>query len=370
MHRLNYVCFPGGSGYAQAAQDMMQALDATGDYDIRIEYMIADKGLRQGVSEARYIKFKEWSDKPKDRDRTQVFHCTPMHQRKNRLNNRNLGFATFETFKPPSEGKMSWITMLNRNDAIIAPSKFNYHIFAHEKIDKPIYYIPHCYDTDIFNPSVTPLRQFDKFTFMFMGTWHFRKGWPQLLEAWWHEFDKNDPVQLLIKTDKIVKAKQDTDRLRHSMGFAKKDTAKIMFESKVFDEEDLPRFMKSVDCFICPTLGEGFGLPGLQCMALGVPVIITNFSGCQDYANADTATLLEPVGFQQIDCLDGRPQFKKKKWAFLSIQSIREAMRYVLENEEEVQAKAERGQRFVKDNFNYIKIAGMFGRMLGEVYSA
>jgi glycosyltransferase involved in cell wall biosynthesis len=40
--------------------------------------------------------------------------------------------------------------------------------------------------------------------------------------------------------------------------------------------EDVPRFLNSLDVFVFPTLGEGFGLPVCEAMACGVPVVASN----------------------------------------------------------------------------------------------
>jgi glycosyltransferase involved in cell wall biosynthesis len=117
-----------------------------------------------------------------------------------------------------------------------------------------------------------------------------------------------------------------------------------------------------------PTVGEGFCLPGLQSMALKVPVIITNFSGCQDYANKETATLIEPQGFILQRNMDSIPQFRDKKWAFISIEDLREKMRYVFTNYDIAENKALCAYDYVRDNFNYNKIENIFYEMLGSIY--
>ena len=102
--------------------------------------------------------------KEEDPKRIVIYHCIPNMQRRVDKKGSGLGFATFETFQPPDK----WVEILNKNDAIIAPSQFNYKIFSHMKITKPIYYIPHCIDISVYNKNVTPLEQRDRFTFLFM----------------------------------------------------------------------------------------------------------------------------------------------------------------------------------------------------------
>lgn len=369
MIGINYICYGNHSGYSQAAQDLLLALHQSGKYDIRIEFILHRSFPNAGMSKDRCDLFKELSSKPRSNKHIQVYHCTPATQHRVKTSSqRTIGCATFETFQPPNSGYMDWIKILNKNSAIMCPSRFNYKIFAHEGIDKPLFYIPHCYDTGAFHPRVTPIEKRDKFTFLFFGSWRMRKGYPQLIEAWCREFSADDDVQLLIKTDKVQTARASVRQTMNKMGFSKKETAPILFEESIFDERQLPQFFKSVDCLVSPTLGEGFGLPGLQCMALGVPVIITDFSGCQDYANEDTSTLLEPTGFVMHQCLDNLPQFKNKKWAFVPVKTIQKKMRYVWKNQDEVKDKARVGHAFVRENFNYEKAETLFSEMVDSVF--
>jgi len=362
MNKLTYACFLNASGYSQAAQNYIFALDKINKFDIKVK-IFGDKPLRKAVSDKKYEFFMDKIKKKDDENRILIYHCIPNIQKRIKKQEKSIGLATFETYQPPEK----WIDILNKNDAIIAPSKFNYKIFSHMKIKKPIYYIPHCIDFDVYNENVMPLFEYDKYTFLFMGIWKERKGYKQLIEAWLREFKEEEGVQLLIKTDKVKRAEEYIKKIKKQLGI-NKGFAPIIIENKVFDEETLPKFMKSVDCLISPTMGEGFGYPGLQCMALKVPVITTNFSGCQDYADDSTATLLEPNGFVFRNNMDNIPQFRSKKWAFIEINKIRKAMRYVLSHKNEVKKKSEIAYVNVKNKFNYEKISNLFAEMIRDLY--
>jgi glycosyltransferase involved in cell wall biosynthesis len=359
--KIEWICFANRSGYAQAAQDYIYALKPLPKYDIRM-LILHGTPDQVSVSPKRYAEIIEMSRKDSDLegDSIQVFHCIPEMQRRIRPLNWRVGFATFETFQPPS----IWIPMLNENDVIICPSKFNVKIFEHAGIKKPIFHIPHCIDTSLFNPEVAPSYKASQFTFLFLGTWRRRKGWPQLIEAWLKEFDIHDNVRLVIKTDRLTQARNDIEQLKNNLDLSKKETAPILIETKVLNELELPRFMKNADCLISPTLGEGFGIPGLQCMALGVPVIITNFSGCQDYANEETATLLEPSGYILYNELDQVSQFANKKWAHITSGMVAKSMRDVLSNYEQARTKAAVAASRIPLEYSYAVIAKKFDNML------
>jgi glycosyltransferase involved in cell wall biosynthesis len=360
--KLCFACFLNQSGYSFAAQNYILALDRSGEFDVKVK-LFGDRPSRSAISDDGYKYFIKKIKKNDSDDTILMYSCVPYIQRRLKRPLKSIGMATFETNSPPKE----WLDILEKNDAVVVPSQFNYDIFSNMGLKKPIYYIPHCIDFDVYNKDVLPLVEYDKYTFLFMGEWKERKGYASLVEAWLREFDENDGVQLIIKTDKTAKASEYVENTKKQLGI-NKGFAPILLENKVYDEKNLPKFIKSVDCFISPTMGEGFGYPGLQCMALKIPVIITNFSGCKDYADEATATLIEPTGFVFRKNMDYIPQFRNKKWAFLEIGKIQEAMRYATENKEKLVKKSEVAYSRVRDKFNYNNVSELFLRMVRDLY--
>ena len=58
-------------------------------------------------------------------------------------------------------------------------------------------------------------------------------------------------------------------------------------------DEDLPAVYSGAECFVFPSLYEGFGLPVLEAMACGAPVICSNTSSLPEIAG-DAALLFDP----------------------------------------------------------------------------
>ncbi len=344
---------------------MILALDRSGRFDVRVKSLhhnIKDEAFSANRGEY----FKSLMRKPERLDAIQVYHCIPPLQVRVRRLAKSIGFATFETFEPPA----AWIPTLNKCSAVICPSKFNEMIFKHAGVTVPVHHLPHCIDTEMYHPHVQAepvVPSNDDFTFMFFGSWVKRKGWENLLEAYWQEFSSHDGVKLVMKTTREARQQREMKALREKLGLMGKDCAPIFSEYRVFDELRLPSLLKSADCLVFPTWGEGFGLPPLQCMALGVPVVATNFSGCQDYLNDNTGTLLEPDGFVMHQHLDHIHQFNDRKWAYVSVQTIRRAMRYVVENVDKVRRKAEFAAKVVAEEYGYRRAASDFDAVVGTL---
>jgi glycosyltransferase involved in cell wall biosynthesis len=360
--KIHYVGFMNQSGYSQAAQDYLLALHRSGKYDIKLT-IFGDKPSRRSVSDERYGIFMKMVKKEEDNDRIQMYHCIPNIQKRVKKLKKNIGFAVYETFGPPQ----SWVDILNTNDALIVPSQFNYKIFAHTSINKPMFYIPHCIDFEMYNEEVSPSREYDQFTFLFIGTWKTRKGYKHLIEAWFKEFTDKENVSLCIKTDKPKEAQKYIDNYKRANGI-NGGFAPIFLERKILDEKKMPGFIKSFDCLVIPTLGEGFNIPSIQAMALGVPVIVTDCGGCQEHSNIKTATLINPDGYIHHRQMDGIPQFNGKKWAFITTKEVQDKMRIVFDNYQDALEKSKYAREYVKNKFNYEKIENYFTEMVEQLY--
>lgn len=359
---IEYIGFFNSTGYGQSASSNVFSLDRSGRYDVRIRG-VHGRLSPDSFSKTDYANLSLMASKSENSRSVQVLHCIPDMFRRINLHQRKIALSTFETFQPPDH----WIEAMNRCDAIFCPSQFNREQFLKAGLKKPLFVIPHVLDFDVWNSEVQSMPRDERFTFLFVGTWRRRKGYEALLEAWMKEFAPDEAVRLLIKTDKSDTAIKDVQKFKRD--FDKKEIAPVSFERRVFDERQMASFIKSTDCYVSPSMGEGFGLCGLQAMSLRVPVIITNFSGCQEYAKSDNCTLLEPSGFIVHESIDPIPQFANKKWPRIKVATIQEAMRGVFENYKQSQIKADRAYEFVKQNFNYGVFASKFDEMMETIFS-
>ena len=343
-NRIDYVCFCGHHGYAAAAKNYIETLILHG-CDVKLSPL--DLGFPKQFYPDSYKRLNDLKEKPFSPERIQIFHSIPDMQKRFRDKkcSRTIGFATFETMEPPK----IWIKILNFNHAVFVPSKFLFDEFKKAGIAKPMFHIPHCIDFNKFRPKKN--EGTDKFKFMFFGSWKKRKGGQELVEAFFKEFSHQDDVQLIISGDQGGSIQADIQKIRRR--FQGKQLPYLDVQEKIIPSTDVPNHLSRCDCLISPTMGEGFGLPGLQAMAVGTPIIITGWSGCTEYATEETATLLTPEKFVEIEFLDGIPQFRGCKWAAISVDQIAAKMRYVYEHREEALQKADVGTKLVREKFNY-----------------
>jgi glycosyltransferase involved in cell wall biosynthesis len=67
----------------------------------------------------------------------------------------------------------------------------------------------------------------------------------------------------------------------------------------IVPDEDLPGLFAGADAFLYPTLYEGFGLPVVEAMACGVPVLTSSTSALQEIAGG-YAYLVDPMDVDSI----------------------------------------------------------------------
>lgn len=355
---IEYVGFFNRTGYGQSAAANVLSL-ADSKYRVRINCLHRTPEAA-AFDPADYQKLLNMSRIPENDRAVQVLHCVPQMFHRVPLLQRKMAFATFETFDPPAD----WTVLLNRCDAVICPSEFNREQFLKAGVSKPLFCIPHVLNMDIWKAGKRP--EDGDFRFLFVGTWRRRKGWDILLEAWMAEFSHKDGVRLIIKTDKTDQAVQDVEKMKKRL--QKKEIAPIIFERSIFNERQMADLYRSVHCSVLPTLGEGFGLPAMQSMAVKTPVIVTNFGGCKEYAKAENCTLLEPSGFMVHESIDPIPQFSYKKWPRIKVVAVQEAMRGVLSNYKTAQEKADKAYGFVRSNFGFRNFAEKFDLVMETVY--
>lgn len=202
-----------------------------------------------------------------------------------------------------------------RADTIITVSQFSKNeIMKYMNVPgEKIAVMPCGVDMELYRPDYSPedvQAVMDKHGisgeyFLYLGTLEPRKNIDRLIEAY-------DLLRKRMKTvPKLVIAGRrgwhyDTLFTKvHSLGL----NDEVIFTGYV-DEADSPVLMKGALAFVFPSIYEGFGMPPLEAMACGTPVITSNAASIPEVAG-DAAVLTDPF----------------------SVESIKEAMEQMLMNE-------------------------------------
>jgi glycosyltransferase involved in cell wall biosynthesis len=162
----------------------------------------------------------------------------------------------------------------------------------------PKYILPNGVKADIFMPSHQRSASSTTFRLATVARKHAYKGWPDLVESLNLLWDERQDFELTaITQDPII-----TNGCRFPV---------TLVSPK--DDQELVSYLQSADVFLFSSHREGFGLPPLEAMACGVPVVSTDLDGMREYAVHDANAWLVPVG---------------------SIQDMTNGIRHLLDNPE------------------------------------
>ena len=131
---------------------------------------------------------------------------------------------------------------------------------------------------------------------LFVGTLQPRKNIVRLIEA----FSRVSRSSLIPNTLSLIIVGKKGWLYEEILEAPKKFDVqgKVKFLDFVPDE-DLPAFYKHAVCFVLPSLYEGFGLPILEAMKYGCPVITSNISSLPE-AGGDAALYVDPLDVNDI----------------------------------------------------------------------
>jgi glycosyltransferase involved in cell wall biosynthesis len=266
-------------------------------------------------------------------------------------------------------------------DIVATPTYFCRNTCRSSGINKRICYLPYPLDTEKWNPTIQPIqRDKNRFRFLYMNSWCERKGWDVLLRAYWQEFSANDPVELVIKSYQEFGRGKPIEQLlteeAKKLGIDRSRRAPITVVDKVIRANEIPSFMRSFDAYVSPHRSEGFGLNIWHSMALGIPVICTNYGGNTDFTKADTSWLakvseMTSPGEQELKIFT---HLKGIVWAEPDVLDFRRQMRACIMNPAEAHRRAMNGWDLVSSSYCYEKVGimmeNMFSKNLPKVWES
>lgn len=157
------------------------------------------------------------------------------------------------------------------------------------------------YDQEKFKPQTGGLDilkekyKIDSPYVLFLGRLELKKNIPRLVEAFgkFKSRNKNDNHKLVLAGTKGL-----------TFPLVEEQIKKFKLENEIIipgwiDGDDMPVFYNNADLFAFPSLFEGFGIPVLEAMACGCPVICSNTTSLPEVAG-DAALMFNPLSVDDI----------------------------------------------------------------------
>ena len=258
---------------------------------------------------------------------------------------RNILYPLWELPEWPE----AWAPQLAIFDQIWAPSRFIAEALG-PKFRGPVAIVP----PPMVLPAI-PARQradfglpADRFLFYFFfdySSFAARKNPQAVVAAFRHCADLMKPNRVGLVLKSMGDGYSQADRRYLAKLIAGVDD--IFPIDGVLDRGDMLALQSVCDCFVSLHRSEGFGLGIAEAMALGKPVIATNFGGAADLLAADRAC---PIGYRLIPVAPGQyPGGKGQFWADPDIEEAAAAMRLIVEEPEYGRNLTARAHAFVDD---------------------
>lgn len=158
-----------------------------------------------------------------------------------------------------------------------------------------VFVIPLAYDENNFKPEISAdtLNKFNitKPYMLYVGAVDIRKNIHGILDAFDIVHRKMNDASLVIAGN--CETKELMDRLQ-----SERSDGHVIYTGYV-NSDERRHLMSSAAAFVFPTFYEGFGLPVLEAMACGSPVITSNVSSLPEISG-DAAILVDPNNIEQL----------------------------------------------------------------------
>lgn len=267
----------------------------------------------------------------------------------------NIAYWLWELEELPKH----WLPCIQTVDEIWTPSEFISNA-VRKQTNKPVVTVPYAidmergeekkgkeaekyFDRDYFN--------LPKKKFLFLTMYDFisvseRKNPQAVIEAYKRAFPKEEKeVGLIIKVNHVEEKKLAW--LKEQL----KPYKNIYFMTKNMARREVDSLINAADALVSLHRSEGFGLPVAEAMALGKPVISTNWSATAEFANAKNSC---PVDYKRIRI--GKsvgPYEKGNYWAEADIDHAASYMRRLWKDAAYAQEIGGNAKSYIKEHLTY-----------------
>ena len=326
----------GSSGYDSHTRQLANALSKTTDVKLTTQ-------LQPGQEKLLTDKELELIKKPGEPDINLII-TAPLHWKQHCLAKRNWVYLIWEGDKIPQcyideclnpdieyvfvaseHTKKAVLKSVKDEDTLIEIAKGN------EIINKLIV-VPHGVDLNLFYPKEKPKEQF---TFLANKGWRNledRGGIQYLVKAYLEEFSPQDNVKLLVKINPAYGIPNLDSFVGQITDKAKEQLPLLQFAVDNVSYDKMVDFYSQGDVFVMPSRAEAFGIPAIEAMACGLPVITTNFGGQTDFCNNDNGWI---VG-GELEEIQHELQYEGIKWLTPSVDELKKAMRTAYQSGDEL----------------------------------
>jgi GT2 family glycosyltransferase/glycosyltransferase involved in cell wall biosynthesis/tetratricopeptide (TPR) repeat protein len=264
-----------------------------------------------------------------------------------------------------------WVRRASGVDEFWVPSQFVRDCYLASGVPaQKVFVVPNGVDAGKFNPQAAPMKLSTrkKFKFLFVGGTIGRKGPDLLLKAYLEHFTSGDDVCLVIKDfggTSVYSGQTLESHIRAAQ--SRPDAPEILYLNEELPPAALPGLYTACDCFVLPYRGEGFGLPALEAMACGLPVIVTAGGATDDFVRDDFGWRIPAIRKQFGDEVSGM-KLTGNGWLLEpDPAAIGDKMRHAFHHLEEVRERGNLASRQAHQHFSWKHSAEIAAKRISEL---
>ena len=195
-------------------------------------------------------------------------------------NGYKIGYNVWES----TEYSKQFFNQLLTLDELWVPTEWQKEISIKQGYPKDkIFVIPEGVDGKIFKPN-PKLKKQDKFQFIIVGRWDYRKGIKESIEGFLKSFPDNQDVELLLNVENPYPTdgmNSTEERLKY---YGLEDNRiKIL---KFLNRKQYIKLLQNANVLISCAKAEGWNLPLIESLACGTPSIYTKCSGQLEFTKS------------------------------------------------------------------------------------
>lgn len=204
----------------------------------------------------------------------------------------------------------------------------------------------------------TPARPF---RFLTVGKYEHRKSIDETLEAFAQVHANRPDLELVIKSNYFANRDQKLEALQRKIASLGLNNVTLLWGDMNADE--LANLYRGCDTFILPSKAEGWGLPLIEAVAAGLPVITTMYSGHTEFLNhARTSVLPVDYVMADIDCAEYRGYYPDSKnqwglWARPDVYAISACLQAACREVDSLYKAAQKNSQTIRQRFSWANSA-------------
>ena len=255
-----------------------------------------------------------------------------------------------------------FIQTLSRTGEVWVPTNWDKEKFINSGVTKLIKIMPLGVDEQVYKPSIGEViytSGTNKFVFLTVSAWNWRKGYDVLLKAYFRSFSSKDDVSLVFIT-REGEGKRDVDKeLPCLLDLVKKENCPHVVVSKArISDSAMPYVYSNANVFVLMSCGEGWGLPYCEAAACGLPIIGSNHGGQMAFLKEEDSFLVKPDRIVDSDesMMSWSNIYVGTRFADFSdsaIDEISHKMRWVYENYSEAKRLSNSCSKRVSEEFTW-----------------